>query len=616
MTQRLLPPARRRLTATAVAVVLALAPLPQLEPVQAQALPDLGDAAQTNFSAVQEKRLGETIIRQLRANGAYIDDPEVNDYLQELGHRLVAASKDVKQDFEFFGVPDPQVNAFALPGGYVGVHTGLILLTQTESELAAVLAHEITHVTQHHMARALAAQKDSMLMSLAGLALAILAARGGGSSSGDTASAAIAATQALTIQNQLNFPRENEYEADRLGVQRLDAGGFDVTAMATFMERMQRAFRFVEGNAPTYLRTHPITYERIAEAQARALSAQKDSMLMSLAGLALAILAARGGGSSSGETASAAIAATQALTIQNQLNFTRENEYEADRIGFQRLDEGGFDVTAMATFMERMQRAFRFVEGNAPTYLRTHPITYERIAEAQARAQGHPYRQVTSSLDFHLVRALLRSYQGDPKETVAFFDDSLAQHKYNNEIATHYGLVASLLRQKDWARAKQELATLERMTPEHPMIDAMAGHVLLDSGDVQGAIQRFEAAVARYPNKMQLVYDYPEALLQAGRNADAARFVERQLGRFPDDGPLQLLAARAYAAQDKQMLAHRHQGEYYAWQGNLKGAIEQFEIASKQKDGDFYQASVVDTRLKALKKEVADQGKSAFGNSG
>jgi predicted Zn-dependent protease len=122
--------------------------------------------------------------------------------------------------------------------------------------------------------------------------------------------------------------------------------------------------------------------------------------------------------------------------------------------------------------------------------------------------------------------------------------------------------------------------------------------------------------VARYPNKMQLVYDYPDALLQDGRSADAARFVERQLARFPGDGQLQLIAARAYAAQNKQMLAHRHQGEYYAWQGNLKGAIEQFEIASKQKDGDFYQASVVETRLKALKREVADQDKSAFGNSG
>jgi predicted Zn-dependent protease len=346
---------------------------------------------------------------------------------------------------------------------------------------------------------------------------------------------------------------------------------------------------------------------------ARALAAQKDSMLMSLAGLALAILAARGGGASSGDAAAGAIAATQAMTIQHQINFTRENEYEADRLGFQRLDAAGFDVTAMATFMQRLQSAMRFVEGSVPTYLRDHPVTYERIAEAQARAQGHPYRQVVDSLDFHLVRALLRSYEGEPREAVKWFDDAIAEHKYNNAIAAQYGLVASLLRTSDWARAKKELAKLDKMAPDHPMVVAIGGHVLLESGDVDGAIKRFGDGVARYPNKMQLVYDYPEALLKAGRNVDAAKFVEQQLTRFPSDGPLQLLAARAYAAQNKQMLAHRHQAEYYAWQGNLKGAIDQLEIASKAKDGDFYQASVVDTRLRALRQEVADQSKSAFG---
>ena len=465
-----------------------------------QRLPDLGDASQADFSPMQERKLGETIIRQLRAAGGYMNDPEVNDYLNELGHRLIAASTDVKQDFEFFAVPDSQINAFALPGGYIGVNTGLILLTQSESELASVLAHEISHVTQHHMARALSSRKDSMLMSLAGLALAILAARGGGASSGDATSAALAATQALAIQHEINF--------------------------------------------------------------------------------------------------------------------TRENEYEADRLGFQRLDAAGFDDTAMATFMQRLQTSMRFVEGSVPTYLRDHPITYERIAEAQARAYGHPYRQVVDSLDYHLVRALLQSYQGEPRAAVQWFDDAIAEHKYNNVIAVQYGLVASLLRANDFARARKELAKLEKMTPEHPMIDAIAGHVLLESGDVDGAIKRFGTAVARYPNKMQLVYDYPEALLKAGRNVDAANFVEQQLARFPHDGPLQLLAARAYAAQNKQMLSHRHQAEYYAWQGNLKGAIDQLEIAAKAKDGDFYQASVIDTRLRALRREVADQSKSAFGRPG
>ena len=144
----------------------------------------------------------------------------------------------------------------------------------------------------------------------------------------------------------------------------------------------------------------------------------------------------------------AAIAATQAAAIQHEINFTRENEYEADRLGFQRLDAAGFDVNAMASFMERLQRSVRFVENGLPSYLRDHPVTYERIAEAQARASGHPYHQVVDSLDFHLVRALLRSYEGEVREAVQFFDMALAERKYNNEIAAHYGLVASLLRAK------------------------------------------------------------------------------------------------------------------------------------------------------------------------
>ena len=137
-----------------------------------------------------------------------------------------------------------------------------------------------------------------------------------------------------------------------------------------------------------------------------------------------------------------------------QIDFTRQNEQEADRLGFQRLDAAGFDVTAMATFMERLQRASRFVEGNAPSYLRDHPVTYERIAEAQARAQGKPFRQVKDSLDFNMVRALVRSYQGTTKDAIAFFEDALAEKRYNDPIAARYGLVASLLRAQDFKRAQ------------------------------------------------------------------------------------------------------------------------------------------------------------------
>jgi predicted Zn-dependent protease len=141
------------------------------------------------------------------------------------------------------------------------------------------------------------------------------------------------------------------------------------------------------------------------------------------------------------------------------------------------------------------------------------------------------------------------------------------------------------------------------------MIDAIAGHVMMESGDLPGAIARFKAGLARYPNKMQLVYDYPDALIRAGRAKEAAEVAESELARFPDNGPLQLIAARAYGAQNMEQKQHQHQGEYYAWQGNLKGAITQFELAEKAKDADFYSASVVEVRLRALRKEADDEGK-------
>lgn len=464
------------------------------------ALPDLGDSSQATFTPAQERKLGEAVMRQIRAQGGYLQDPEVNDYLNELGYRLIVASSDAKQDFEFFAVPDDSINAFALPGGYIGVNTGLILLAQNESELASVLAHEMSHVTQRHMARMIDNQKNSMLMTLAGLALAVLASRAGGASGSD-------------------------------GVQ-------------------------------------------------------------------------------------AAIASSQALSMQQQLNFTRENEYEADRIGFQRLVAAGFDPGGAAVFMSRLQRSTRFQDGNTPSYLRTHPISYERIAEAQARAHDLPYRQVADSLDFHLVRALLKSYQGEAREQVVNFEAALREKKYNSEIAERYGLVAALLRAENIPRAKAELAKLEAIAPPHPMIEAMAGNVLMGGKDYNAAAKRFETALARYPNKMQLVYDYAEALLKAGRPAEATAFAEQQLLRFPGNGPLHRIAARAYAEQNMKLKQHEHQGEYYAWAGALPLAIGQLELAAKAGDGNFYQVSVVESRLKKLRAEQAEMQRSGFGRAG
>ncbi len=485
------PTAMRCISAVA-AIALAVSPVALAQ----QNLPELGDPSQATMSAAQERKLGETIIRDIRLAGVFLNDPEVNGYLNELGNRLVTAIPGAPFDFEFFAVGDPSINAFALPGGYVGVNTGLILLCQSESELASVLAHEISHVTQHHIARSVVNQKDAMLASLAALAAAVVASR---------------------------------------------------------------------SNA-----------------------------------------------SNSGQMAQAAVASAQGLAMQMQINFTRQNEQEADRLGFQRLDAAGFDVSSMATLMERLQRATRFAEGSAPSYLRDHPVTYERIADAQARAQDKPFRQVKDSLDFNMVRALVRSYQGTPRDAIAFFEDAIVEKKYNDATAARYGLVASLLRAENFKRALTELATLEKSAPPHPMIEAMAGQVLMQSGQLPAAIARYQGALARYPAKMQLVYDYPEALLKNKQAQKAASFVADQLQHYPSDGLLHLLAARSYAELGKQMLSHQHQAEYYAWQGNLQAAVVQFELAVKASDGDFYQSSVAESRLRAIREELSNQKKKAL----
>jgi predicted Zn-dependent protease len=213
-----------------------------------------------------------------------------------------------------------------------------------------------------------------------------------------------------------------------------------------------------------------------------------------------------------------------------------------------------------------------------------------------------------------MVRALLKSYEGTPREAVLFFRDAIAEHKYNNEIAAHYGLVASLLRAQELDKALAELDTLQKIAPPHPMIEAMAGQVLMQSGQLKKAIARYQSALVHYPSKMQLVYDYPEALLKDNQPAKAAAFVNEQLQRFPSDGPLHQTAARAYAALGKQLLQHQHQAEFYAWTGNLKAAVIQLELAVKAGDGDFYQQSVAESRLRAVRQELTEQERNAAAN--
>lgn len=247
-------------------------------PVRAQqGLPALGDSASEDLNIGTERRVGDQIMREIRRDPDYIDDPLVLEYLQEVWAPLVAQSRamgnidgelDSRFAWEVFLVRDRSVNAFALPGGYVGVHLGLIAMTTTRDELASVLAHEMSHVTQRHIARGIGNSKRQSLLGLAALFLGVLAAAR--SHSSDGAQAVIAGSQAATIQGQLNFSRDMEREADRVGFQVMTGAGFSPGGMASMFEKLDQGSHLNDsGNFP-YLRSHPLTSERIGEARARA----------------------------------------------------------------------------------------------------------------------------------------------------------------------------------------------------------------------------------------------------------------------------------------------------------------------------------------------------------
>jgi predicted Zn-dependent protease len=239
-------------------------------------LPSLGDSASEDLPVGAERRLGEQIMREIKRDPAYLDDPVLLDYVRSLWRPLLQAAgargdigPEIEQAFSWnlFLVQDRSVNAFALPGGHVGVHLGLIAITATRDELAAVLAHELSHVSQRHIARSIGSAGRQGALGVAAMLLGVLiAAR---SSNPDAAQAAIAGGQAAMMQGQLNFSRDMEREADRIGYGVFRDAGFAAPGMAAMFEKLDQASRLNDSGGFPYLRSHPLTSERMAEARSR-----------------------------------------------------------------------------------------------------------------------------------------------------------------------------------------------------------------------------------------------------------------------------------------------------------------------------------------------------------
>ncbi|WP_225856708.1 MULTISPECIES: M48 family metalloprotease [Achromobacter] len=249
-------------------VALAAPALPVTAWAQPVGLPSMGAASSAELSPMLERSLGEAIMSQGRRDPTYVDDPELSQYLTTMGRKLAAFAPGAVPEVEMFGVRDPEINAFAMPGGFIGVNTGLIVSSGSESELAAVLAHEIGHVVQRHIARGMTQQSQNSMVMLASLAGALLAALAGGG--GNLAMGVAAFGQAAAINRQLGFSRDAEREADRAGFTMLTKAGYDAQGMAQMFSRLMNASRLNEGaGGGSWASTHPLSIERMSDVQNR-----------------------------------------------------------------------------------------------------------------------------------------------------------------------------------------------------------------------------------------------------------------------------------------------------------------------------------------------------------
>lgn len=264
------------LRTTLLAAALAVALAAPLASAQESRLPDIGSSAGELITPAQESAYGAMTLAQLRHMDYVLEDPLIDSWLDTLGHRIAGASDDTKRSYTFFMLRERQINAFATLGGYVGVNSGLVLAADREDEVAGVLAHEVSHITQQHVLRSVERAKQDQLPTLLAMLGAIVVSQAAhGASSGDATQAAIVGAMGLAQQRAINFTRANETEADRVGMQVLARSHFDPRGMADFFAKLQSRMRANEASAfgdesPDYLRSHPMTLERITEAKERA----------------------------------------------------------------------------------------------------------------------------------------------------------------------------------------------------------------------------------------------------------------------------------------------------------------------------------------------------------
>ena len=425
-------------------------------------LPDFGSPADAALSKSKEAQLGRGVMLQLRNAGVVVEDPQLTEYIGTLGSQLASHANNGEFDFDFFLVNDDRINAFALPGGFIGVNSGLILASDTESELAGVLAHEVSHVTQRHIARSIYDNQRTSLVSMAAMLAAIL------------------------------------------------------------------------------------------------LGAASDS---------------------SGEAMQGVVGASQAMAIQRQINFTRANEYEADRVGMEVLSSAGFDPNGMSSFFEKLGKRYGASTQYIPELLQTHPVSTERVAEARMRARQLPQTKATDSMAYGLAKARLRALNAPTPEAAMALFQSRTDSADSASQADRYGLALASMRLALNDTAEQLFRDLSEDYPTVIAFKIGQAEAAMASGLTDDAMQLYKESVRLFPRNRPLTISYAEALIAAGKAAEAHEILLDLLNNV-EPTPEQLrLIARAANAEGDVGNAYFYMSYYYTAIGNLPLAINQLRMA-------------------------------------
>jgi len=445
-------------------------------------LPELGSHFDNLLTANDEKKITFQILSQVYQSNNVINDSEINNYIERLGRKLSMDGTNEKLSLKFFIVDDPSINAFAMLGGIIGIHTGLIFAANTESELSSVLSHEIAHITQKHLLRLFDSQARNSFKSYLAIAIAILAAR------------------------------------------------------------------------------------------------------------------------SNPQVASGAVVAANAAQVQSALDFTRENEKEADRVGIEILNKSGFDPKGFIDFFRTLDRFNQFSSGAAPSFLRTHPITSDRISDIQDRLKEFQYVQKTSNLDFYLIKAKLKAFLGDKELIVNIFEREINNETSLNQDASLFGLAYAYLRGNDIFKARKTFDLIKNF--DSPMFYQLEAIILFNEKKYEETYKVYKKGLEKYANNISLIIGKANFLININQANLAIEFLKKYLDLYSSNYLIYELLAKSYSMLGKKLLEHENLANAFYYKYDIQEAVTQMDLATKANDGNFYEKSRVEFRLNELKREA------------